>query len=148
MLNVALCMRIWHEVRNFASQKFRLTRVIQFPTLLQNGLFCLFLLTSVVQNVCVCTAATSPVVLRWVCDSPRTGCAWRITPLCMWREQAIIEWSRRVISIVACCHGAKLCAHAIRDFRSQQYYGLRVCGQKYIIIIICDRLQKSCATVK
>ena len=40
------------------------------------------------------TVATSPVVLRWLCDSPRTGCAWRITPLCMWREQAIIEWSR------------------------------------------------------
>ena len=38
----------------------------------------------------------------------------------MWREQAIIEWSRRVISIVACCQGAKLCAHAARDFRSQQ----------------------------
>ena len=38
-----------------------------------------------------------------------------------WCEQAIIEWSRRVISIVACCHGAKLCAHAARDFRSQQY---------------------------
>jgi len=34
-------------------------------------------------------------VLRWLCDSPRTGCAWRITPLCKWREQAIIEWSRR-----------------------------------------------------
>jgi len=41
--------------------------------------------------------------------------------ICMWREQAIIEWSRRVISIVACCHSAKLCAHAARDFRSQQY---------------------------
>jgi len=63
--------------------------------------------------------ATSPVALRWLCDSPRTGCAWRITPLCMWREQAIIEWSRRVISTVACCHGAKLCAHAARDFRWQ-----------------------------
>ena len=65
--------------------------------------------------------ATSPVVLRWLCDSTRTGCAWRITPLCMWREQAIREWSRRAISIVACCHGAKLCAHAARDFRSQHY---------------------------
>ena len=42
------------------------------------------------------------MVLRRLCDSPRTGCAWRITPLCKWREQAIIEWSRRVISIVAC----------------------------------------------
>jgi len=26
-----------------------------------------------------------------------------------------------MISIVACCHGAKLCAHAARDFRSQQF---------------------------
>jgi len=26
-----------------------------------------------------------------------------------------------MISIVACCRGAKLCAHAARDFRSQQY---------------------------
>jgi len=25
-----------------------------------------------------------------------------------------------MIFIVACCHGAKLCAHAARDFRSQQ----------------------------
>jgi len=28
-------MRIWREVKNFASQKFRLTPVIQPPTLLQ-----------------------------------------------------------------------------------------------------------------
>jgi len=27
-----------------------------------------------------------------------------------------------MISIVACCHGAKLCAHATRDFRSQHYF--------------------------
>ena len=40
-----------------------------------------------------------------------------------WREQAIIEWSWHVNSIVACCHSAKLCAHAARDFRSQQYDG-------------------------
>jgi len=26
-----------------------------------------------------------------------------------------------MISIVACCSGAKLCAHAARDFRSQQH---------------------------
>jgi len=38
----------------------------------------------------------------------------------MWREQAIIEWSWHVNSIVACFHSAKLCAHASRDFRSQQ----------------------------
>ena len=62
--------------------------------------------------------ATSPVALRWLCDSPRTGCTRR-TNIYVWLEQAIVEWSRRVISIVACCHGAKLCALAARDFRSQ-----------------------------
>jgi len=55
MLNVALWMRIWREVRRFTREKFHLTPVIQPPTLLQNVLFCLFLLTSVVQIVCVCT---------------------------------------------------------------------------------------------
>jgi len=40
----------------------------------------------------------------------------------MWREQAMIEWSWHVNSIVACCHSAKLCAHAARDFRSQHPY--------------------------
>ena len=64
--------------------------------------------------------ATSPVVLRWLCDSQRTGCAWRIKPLYMKREQAIVREIASMISIVACCHGAKLCAHAARDFRSQQ----------------------------
>ena len=38
----------------------------------------------------------------------------------MWREQAIIEWLRRMISIVACCHSVKPCAHASRAFWSQQ----------------------------
>ena len=39
----------------------------------------------------------------------------------MWREQATIEWSWHVNSIVACCHSAKLCACAARDFRLQHY---------------------------
>ena len=65
------------------------------------------------------TVATSPVVLRWLCGSPRTGDAWRITPFYMWREQAIEREIGSMISIFACCHGAKLCAHAARDFRSQ-----------------------------
>ena len=64
--------------------------------------------------------ATSRLALHWMCDSPRTGCARRITLIYMWCEQAIIEWSRRVIYIVACCHIVKLCAHATRAFRSQQ----------------------------
>jgi len=66
------------------------------------------------------SVATSPVVLRWLCDSPRTGCAWRTTPLYMWHKQAIVREIASMISIVACCHGAKLCAYAARDFRSQQ----------------------------
>ena len=37
----------------------------------------------------------------------------------MWHEQAIIEWSWHVNSIVASCHSAKHCTHAARDFRSQ-----------------------------
>ena len=68
-------------------------------------------------NGCYCSVrsiavATSPVALRCMCDSPRKGCARRITPINMWREQATIEWSWHVISIVACCHGVKLCALA------------------------------------
>jgi len=44
--------------------------------------------------------------LGWKCDSPWMGCAWRITPIhsYMWCEQAMIEWSRRVTSVVACCY--------------------------------------------
>jgi len=37
--------------------------------------------TTAVLKWGACTVATSPVVLRWLCDSPRTGCAWRIKPL-------------------------------------------------------------------
>ena len=78
--------------------------------------------------------ATSPVVLqplRWCCNLSggvalivwftTNGMCAKNTNICMWREQSIIEWSRRVISIVACCHGAQLCAHAARDFRSQHW---------------------------
>jgi len=42
-----------------------------------------------------------------------------------WREQAVMEWSRRVASVVACCHSVKLCAFAARAFRSQQRLDLR-----------------------
>jgi len=44
--------------------------------------------------------AISPVVWRWLCDSPRTGCAWRITPLYMQREQAIV---REIANNLYCC---------------------------------------------
>ena len=36
--------------------------------------------------------------------------------LYVWHEQAMIEWLRRMNSIVACCHSAKLCADALRAF--------------------------------
>jgi len=53
----------------------------------------------------------------------------------VWREQAIIEWSRRVISIVACCLGVKLCAYAARDFRLQQYQQISIIMyRKYLIM--------------
>jgi len=67
----------------------------------------------------------------------------------MWREQAIIEWSWCVNSIVACCHGAKLCAYAARDFRSQQNGAVtrmwRLCGvqpshkERAISVIRCKK---------
>jgi len=62
----------------------------------------------------------SRLPLRWMCDSPRTGCARRTTPIYKWREQAILEWFRRVISIAACCHSVKFYALPARAFRSQQ----------------------------
>ena len=64
--------------------------------------------------------ATSPLPLHWMCNSPQTGCARRITPIYMWREQAI-----RVISSgdLYCCllpQCDALCT-CRWDFRSQQY---------------------------
>ena len=47
------------------------------------------------------------------------GMCMKNNTIYMWREQAITEWSWHVNSIVACCHSAKLCAYAARDFRSQ-----------------------------
>jgi len=45
-----------------------------------------------------CSVATSRLTLRWMCDSPRTECERRTTPICTWHEQAIMEWLRCVIS--------------------------------------------------
>jgi len=43
----------------------------------------------------------------------------RATHKYMWHEQAIIERSRRMISIGACCHNVKLCALPPRAYWSQ-----------------------------
>ena len=40
-------------------------------------------------------------------------------------NKQLIEWSWHVNSIVACCHSAKLCAHAARD-STYMYY--KICG--------------------
>jgi len=53
-----------------------------------------------------------------MCDSSRTGCVWRTTPV--WREQADIRYARRGIFIVAWCDSGKLWALAARPFQSQQ----------------------------
>ena len=71
------------------------------------------------------TVATSPLALN-VQFTTNGMCAKNNTHIyCMWRELAVIEWSRRVISIVACCHSVKLCALAAQAFRSQQVSGLK-----------------------
>jgi len=64
------------------------------------------------------TVATSPVALRWNARFTTNGMWAKKNNIYTWCEQAIIECLRRMISIVACCHSAKLCAHAAWDFRS------------------------------
>jgi len=64
----------------------------------------------------VFTVATSLLVLCCMCDSPRMGCARRVTAIYMWCEQATIEWSWHVVSIFICCHNVKLCALATQAF--------------------------------
>ena len=72
------------------SQKLRLTLVIQPPTLLWNVLFCLILLTSVVQNVCVCTmdsvSAGKNTLLLYV-----TACE-KVVPR-LNKHDDVIEWN-------------------------------------------------------
>jgi len=62
--------------------------------------------------------ATTPLALRWNARFTTNGMCAKKNTIYQWREQAVIEWYRRVNSIVACCHSAKLCAHAARAFRS------------------------------
>ena len=61
--------------------------------------------------------ATSPVVLRWLCDSPRTGCAWRTTP---YIYVARTSHNRVIMACELYCCLLPQCAYAARDFRSQQ----------------------------
>ena len=56
--------------------------------------------------------ASSWLAWRWMCNLLQAGFVWRITPVCKWRYQAIIDWSWCVVCIAACCHSVKLCALA------------------------------------
>jgi len=70
-------------------------------------------------------------------STPRTGCAWRTTP--MWREQAEIRWARRGIFIIAWCHSVKLCAYC--DVASQ-------CGWIYWSLIHRDVVYEPLQTLR
>jgi len=79
-----------------------------------------FWLRSICKCAEYCCNLSGGVVLNvWFTTN---GICVKKNTIYMWRKQAIIKWSHQVISIVACCHSAKLFAHAARDFRSQQYY--------------------------
>jgi len=43
-----------------------------------------------------------------MCDAPQTEYLLKISQMCMWHEQAVIEWACHLIFIVDCCHSAKL----------------------------------------
>jgi len=62
----------------------------------------------------------------------------------VWREVRNFVWNWW-ISLQRCCETFRFYQPALCRMCVLECYGLRVCGQKYIIII-CDRLQKSCTT--
>ena len=70
-------------------------------------------------NLAACVAIYQ-LATCWMCNSPRMGCVWRITPMYTWRKQAEIKSAQCGITNVACCHSVKLCALAARLFQSQQ----------------------------
>ena len=57
------------------------------------------------KDHCLSSVATSLLALRWMCDSPRTGCSPRITPIYIYIP---IEWSWWVTSNNACESGEQL----------------------------------------
>jgi len=50
--------------------------------------------------------ATSPVALRWLCDSPRTGCAWCAQTLAPWQQATLarfyISQMRKTLLLFSC----------------------------------------------
>ena len=76
---------------------------------------CIFICSDV--NWC-CNLSVGVALIVWFTTN---GMCEKNNNIHMRREQAIIEWSWRVNSIVACCHSVKLCALATRAFRSQHW---------------------------
>jgi len=69
------------------------------------------------------TVATFQLALRWMCNSPRTGCARRTTTTYMWHEQAIVEWLRRMISccLLPQCEALRTCRSVFPIATTPQY---------------------------
>ena len=67
------------------------------------------------------TVATSPLALRWMCDSPRTGSAWRITPIYVARTSInrVIMACDLYCYLAPQCEASRTCRTALR---SQQYH--------------------------
>ena len=110
-------LQIWCWKRFFCDYQFS-----YFSRIFARQLFAslLTVLSSDFHIFHFCLVVLQP--LRWRCVDCVIHHKWDVREgkHYMWREQAVMEWSRRVISIVACCHSAKLCAHAARDFLLQQ----------------------------
>jgi len=71
------------------------------------------------QVLCHCCKFSVGAALNVWCTT-NGMCPKNNTHIYVWHEQAVIEWLRSMISVVACCHSMKLCTHAARAFRSQQ----------------------------
>ena len=107
-----LCF-VCHVFRAWLITAFGLRVSIFHLCCLTFGFCFLFIRTTFnVQTIVMC--------LLQMCDSPRTGYTWRATPIYMCRKHAEIEWARRGMSIVACCHSVKLCILAAWAFQSLQ----------------------------
>jgi len=66
----------------------------------------------------VCTkmqdsVATSRLAVRWMRDTPRTGCALRIALIWRWPEQAILKWSLSPLLLAATVWNFALCRSGV-----------------------------------
>ena len=85
-------------------------------------------------NWCSCkkgrdVVATTPLALCCSSQFTTKGMCTKKNTICVWCEQAIIEWLWRVISIVACANSAKFCVLAAWAFRLQHRYSTLASGR-------------------